>query len=103
MTPAQHPTARTRRRWRQYLADERAEAAAYRRLAARRTGEEREILLAMADAGLRHEQHWRDLLDGHEEKPQSFPLGQRLLSLWLAGSARCLPRSGTNDRSGYPR
>ena len=38
------------RRWRQYLADERSEAAGYRRLAERRTGEEREILLALADA-----------------------------------------------------
>ena len=50
------------RRWRQYLADERSEAAGYRRLAERRTGEEREILLALADAEKRHESHWLALL-----------------------------------------
>ncbi|MGI9156561.1 MAG: VIT1/CCC1 transporter family protein [Marmoricola sp.] len=50
------------RRWRQHLADERAEAAVYRDLATRRSGEEREILLALADAEGRHEQHWRALL-----------------------------------------
>ncbi len=50
------------RRWRRYLADEQAEAAVYRDLASRREGEEREILLALADAELRHEEHWRELL-----------------------------------------
>ena len=50
------------RRWRRYLAAERAEAAVYRDLASRRDGEEREILLALADAEGRHEQHWLDLL-----------------------------------------
>ncbi|MCY7411634.1 MAG: VIT1/CCC1 family protein [Salinibacterium sp.] len=56
------PTRAQKRRWRKYLADERAEAAIYRDLAARRTGEEREILLALAEAERRHEQHWIDLL-----------------------------------------
>ena len=37
-------TAGERRRWAQYLVDERAEARVYRELAARRTGEERAIL-----------------------------------------------------------
>ncbi|MDJ0335971.1 VIT1/CCC1 transporter family protein [Salinibacterium sp. G-O1] len=50
------------RRWRRYLAAERAEAAVYRDLASRRTGEERDILLALADAEGRHEQHWLTLL-----------------------------------------
>jgi vacuolar iron transporter family protein len=50
------------RRWRRYLADERAEAAVYRNLAGRRTGEEREILLELAEAEGRHGQHWIDLL-----------------------------------------
>jgi len=62
----QHPSRRrTRsdiRRWRRLLADERAEAAVYRDLAGRRTGEEREILLALARAEKRHESHWLDLL-----------------------------------------
>jgi hypothetical protein len=44
------PTSSELRRWRQYLADEQAEAAVYRDLAGRRTGEEREILFALADA-----------------------------------------------------
>ncbi len=70
-TPAEraqglHPSRpRTRsdiRRWRRLLADERAEAAVYRDLAGRRTGEEREILLALARAEKRHESHWLDLL-----------------------------------------
>ena len=37
------------RRWRQYLADERAEARVYRELAQNRSGEERAILLALAE------------------------------------------------------
>jgi VIT1/CCC1 family predicted Fe2+/Mn2+ transporter len=55
-----------RARWRRYLADERAEAAVYRELAARRDGEEREILLALAAAEGRHEAHWLALLDGDD-------------------------------------
>jgi vacuolar iron transporter family protein len=57
------------RRWRQYLADERAEAAVYRDLAGRREGEERDILLGLADAEGRHEAHWLDLLGDHIGKP----------------------------------
>ena len=49
------------RRWRQYLADERAEAAVYRDLAGRREGEERDILLGLAEAEGRHEAHWLTL------------------------------------------
>ncbi len=55
-------TPRSVRRWRKHLAAERAEAAVYRDLASRRSGEEREILLALAEAEGRHEQHWLDLL-----------------------------------------
>lgn len=84
VTSEQSPSARTRRRWRQYLADERAEAAVYRSLAARRSGEERQILLAIADAEQRHEQHWRELLGEDGRKPTSPSLGQRLLVM-LAG------------------
>jgi len=60
------------RRWRQYLADERAEASVYRDLASHRTGEEREILLALAEAEGRHEAHWRGLLGedaGRDRRP----------------------------------
>ncbi|MGH3996088.1 MAG: VIT1/CCC1 transporter family protein [Pseudonocardiaceae bacterium] len=50
------------RRWRRRLADERAEANVYRDLAARRSGEEREILLRLAEAEERHAAHWQRLL-----------------------------------------
>ncbi len=56
------PDRRTIRRWQQYLADEQAEANVYRYLAARRRGEEQDILLKLADAEGRHEAHWRELL-----------------------------------------
>jgi VIT1/CCC1 family predicted Fe2+/Mn2+ transporter len=67
------------RRWRQYLADERAEAAVYRHLAERRTGEEREILLGLADAEGRHEQHWLDLLGDDVGKPLRGDIRTRFL------------------------
>jgi VIT1/CCC1 family predicted Fe2+/Mn2+ transporter len=63
------PTRRDHRRWRQNLADERAEAAVYRDLASRRTGEEHDILLALAEAEGRHEQHWLDLLGDDVGRP----------------------------------
>lgn len=63
LTPSRAPApAADIRRWRRYLADEQAEGAVYRDLASRREGEEREILLALADAEFRHEEHWRELL-----------------------------------------
>ncbi|MGH3835172.1 MAG: VIT1/CCC1 transporter family protein [Pseudonocardiaceae bacterium] len=62
--PAQPFGARSSavRRWRRRLADERAEAKVYRDLAARRCGEEREILLGLAEAEERHAAHWQRLL-----------------------------------------
>lgn len=77
------PTARDRRRWAQYLVDERAEADVYRQLASRRRGEEREILLALADAEGRHEAHWLTLLGGEPGRlprrdPRTVVLG------WMA-------------------
>jgi VIT1/CCC1 family predicted Fe2+/Mn2+ transporter len=50
------------KRWRRALADERAQAAVYRRLAGHRQADEREILLALADAEDRHAAHWQRLL-----------------------------------------
>ena len=52
------------RRWRRHLADEHLEAAVYRELAARRTGEEAEVLTALAAAESRHIAHWEALLAG---------------------------------------
>ena len=74
-----HPTSSELRRWRQYLADEQAEAAVYRDLAGRRTGEEREILFALADAEGRHEKHWRALLGDQIGKPRRAALRTRIL------------------------
>jgi len=67
------------RRWRQYLADERAEAGVYRDLAGRRSGEEREILLALAEAETRHEQHWLDLLGDKVGKARRGSLRTRFV------------------------
>jgi VIT1/CCC1 family predicted Fe2+/Mn2+ transporter len=61
------------------LADERAEAAVYRDLAGRRTGEERDILLALAAAEARHEQHWLTLLGEHVGKPRRGDVRSRIL------------------------
>lgn len=77
------PTARDRRRWAQYLVDERAEARLYRTLAERRTGEEREILLALADAEGRHESHWLDLLGGEPKRLPRPSLDTQML-IWMA-------------------
>lgn len=82
MSEAEHRNSDVRR-WRRYLADERAEAAVYRDLARRRTGEEREILLALADAEGRHEAHWRDLLGDRVGAPLRGALRTRFLG-WLA-------------------
>ncbi len=67
------------RRWRQHLANERAEAAVYRQLAQRRRGTERDILLALADAERRHEQHWLNLLGDDVGKPRRADLRTRTL------------------------
>jgi VIT1/CCC1 family predicted Fe2+/Mn2+ transporter len=75
------PAQRTIRRWRQYLADERAEAQVYRQLAKRRKGEEQEILLALADAEGRHEAHWLELLGDNVGKPRGTDFRTRLLLL----------------------
>jgi VIT1/CCC1 family predicted Fe2+/Mn2+ transporter len=77
------PTKSKVRRWRRYLAAERAEAAVYRDLASRRSGEEREILLALAEAEGRHEQHWIDLLGDQAGRRLPGDIRTRLLG-WLA-------------------
>jgi len=69
------------RRWRRYLAVERAEEATYRDLARRRTGEERAILVALADAEARHAQHWLDLLGDDVGRPVRTDLRTRVLGL----------------------
>ncbi len=55
----------------------------YRELAGRRDGEEREILLALADAEGRHEAHWVALLGGTPDRLPSPSLSSRVLG-WMA-------------------
>lgn len=78
--PTHAPTKQQIRRWRRYLANERAEARTYRDLAQRRTGEERAILLELADAEGRHEQHWLALLGEHGDVGTKPDLSTRLMS-----------------------
>lgn len=79
-TPSRDPRAVAR--WRKHLANERAEAATYRYIAARRTGEEREILLGLAEAEKRHEQHWLALLGDEVGNPVRASSGTRLLGFF---------------------
>jgi VIT1/CCC1 family predicted Fe2+/Mn2+ transporter len=72
-------TSADHRRWRQYLADERAEAAVYRDLAQNRDGEERAILLALAEAEGRHEAHWLRLLGEHAGKSRPASVRSQFL------------------------
>lgn len=81
MTEQPNRSAGDRARWRRYLADERAEAAVYRELAARRDGEEREILLALAAAEGRHEAHWLALLGDDAGTPRADVRTRMLTSL----------------------
>lgn len=71
------------RRWREYLADERAEARLYLELAERRSGAEREILLGLAEAERRHEAHWLALLGDEVGAPRAGSRRTRALA-WLA-------------------
>lgn len=83
MTETAAASPKTIRRWQRYLADERAEGALYRHLAQRRSGQEREILLQLADAELRHETHWKDLLGTDAEQVGKASWRTRGL-VWLA-------------------
>jgi VIT1/CCC1 family predicted Fe2+/Mn2+ transporter len=84
-SPAQpgRPSPAAIRRWRGLLADEREATKVYRRLAARRDGEEREILLGLAEAEERHAAHWERLLGPDIGDPRHGDLRIRVLS-WLA-------------------
>ena len=77
--PTNPPTPKQIRRWQQYLANERAEAAVYRELARNREGEEKEILLAMARAEERHEQYWRTMLGDDLGFPRAPSFSTRIM------------------------
>lgn len=78
--PGSAPSRRQIARWRRYLANERAEGAVYREIAKKRSGEERAILYAIADAEARHEAYWRERLGEHVGLPQQASLGTRLMA-----------------------
>jgi len=69
------------RRWRQRLADERAEASLYRNLAQRQSGEDRQILLGIAEAEERHIAHWEGLLGAAAGRPGRGATRLRMLAL----------------------
>ena len=73
------PTRAQINRWRRYLANERAEAALYRELARKKHGEEREILLALADSEARHEAFWREKLGEYVGFPRQPDLNTRFM------------------------
>ncbi|MCW4456775.1 VIT1/CCC1 family protein [Microbacterium sp. MPKO10] len=75
-----NPTPAEIRRWRQYLADERAEAAVYEELASKRSGEERAILLGLVEAERRHEAHWVTLLGENVGLPTRTKMRTRMLA-----------------------
>ena len=77
------PTAADVRRWRRHLGDEQANSRVFRDLAARREGEEREILTSLALAEARHAQHWADLLGERAEPLPRRSLGNQVHA-WLA-------------------
>lgn len=78
------PTPQQIKRWRRRLADERIEAQTYRNLAKKEHGDSREVMLELASAEKRHEQHWLNLLGEHAEPPPRPRLRSRALAA-LAG------------------
>lgn len=78
------PTPQQIKRWRRHLADERIEAQTYVNLAKREKGQSREVMLELAAAEKRHEQHWLNLLGEHAEPPPRPRLSARALAA-LAG------------------
>jgi vacuolar iron transporter family protein len=75
-----NPSPSSVRRWRRRLADEREEAKVYRDLATRRTGEERQILLSLAEAEERHAAHWARLLGDEAGRVRRGAARMRLLA-----------------------
>jgi len=93
LNTATEPTRAQIRRWRRYLAEERMEARTYRALAEQRTGEERQVLLGLAEAEGRHEEYWLSLL-GEHALPAPHPTPRRPCRPPATGFGRgALPRS----------
>lgn len=106
LTPgnSSQPTKEQIKRWRRYMAEERMEGATYRELAAKRTGEEADILNGLADAEKRHEQYWRNLLGEYAYPEPKPPVNSRILATLarLFGSIFVLALAQrAEQRSGY--
>jgi VIT1/CCC1 family predicted Fe2+/Mn2+ transporter len=74
------PDLPTTKQWRRALAEERAQAAVYRRMAGHRRADEREILLALAEAEDRHAAHWERLLGEQGGGARRAPVRVSLLA-----------------------
>ncbi len=70
------------RRWREYLAAERAEALVYRDLGNRKPGTEGEILRRLAEAEDRHASHWVELLGPAATPEPRASLATKLLGFF---------------------
>lgn len=79
MAEASTASVADRKRWMRYLANERAEAEVYSALAKRKSGDEREILLRLAAAEQRHENHWLQLLGSEPSRLPKADLRTRSL------------------------
>ncbi|WP_371152945.1 VIT1/CCC1 transporter family protein [Buchananella felis] len=94
------------KRWRRRLAEERAEADAYRSLAERRDGEEGQILRKLAQAEARHESHWLQLLGPHAYPPprrHPLTLPMRALSRLFGPVFVLALLQRAEQRSEYPQ
>ncbi|MFC6352862.1 VIT1/CCC1 family protein [Rothia nasimurium] len=79
--PLNQPSPQQIRRWRRYLAEEISEAQIYATLAQRAQGKEAEILRQVAQAELRHQEHWRALLGKHAQPEPRPSISARLLQV----------------------
>ena len=104
LNTATEPTRTQIRRWRRYLAEERMEARTYRALAEQRTGEERQVLLGLAEAEGRHEEYWLSLLGEHALPAPHPPLRTRISAMlaYMFGTIFVLAMAQrTEQRSSY--
>ena len=104
LNTATEPTRAQIRRWRRYLAEERMEARTYRALAEQRTGEERQVLLGLAEAEWRHEEYWLSLLGEHALTAPHPPLRTRISAMlaYMFGTIFVLAMAQrTEQRSSY--
>jgi hypothetical protein len=83
------PSRARLRRWRRLLADEREAARVYRDLALRREGEEREILLGLAEAEERHAAYWERRLGDQVGPPGAPACGRAYWPSSHGGSVGC--------------